>query len=155
MLGGMKKEYPVVLTDPERTAVEQVRAAGTAPARKLMHARILLKADQNKAGPGWGDARIAEAVDVSQTTVVRVSNPSMEEGLATALNRRAPRCTYQRKLDRAQEARPTTLARRDRPAEQARCPLRLLADTLVELEVEDISYRSVRHVLKKTTSSHG
>jgi hypothetical protein len=47
-------------------------AAGTASARKLTHARILLKADQGVDGPGWVDEAIAEAVEVSQPTVSRV-----------------------------------------------------------------------------------
>ena len=42
------------------------------------------------------------------------------------------------------------------PAGHVRWTLRLLADTLVELEVvEDISYQTVRRVLKKTNSSPG
>jgi len=36
-----------------------VPARGTAPARRLTHARILLKADQGEGGPGWSDVAIA------------------------------------------------------------------------------------------------
>ena len=42
----MKKKYPVFLSDTERKQLKNLIAAGTAPARKLTHARILLKADQ-------------------------------------------------------------------------------------------------------------
>ena len=42
----MKKGYPVILTQTEREQLKGLIAAGTAPARKLTHARILLKADQ-------------------------------------------------------------------------------------------------------------
>lgn len=50
----MKKKYPVALTDTERQQLQALIAAGTAPARKLTHTRVLLKADQAPGGlPGW------------------------------------------------------------------------------------------------------
>ena len=67
----MKKKYPVTLTETEREHLKSLIAAGTAPARKLTHARILLKADQSSEGPGWVDEQVAEAVEVSQPTVSR------------------------------------------------------------------------------------
>src|SRR6266516_5555838 len=59
---GMRKRYVVTLTEAERDRLEDLVTAGTAPARKLAHARILLKADQGPGGPGWVDEAIAEAV---------------------------------------------------------------------------------------------
>jgi len=147
----MHKHYPVILTANQRTTLQQMLAAGTAPARKLTHARILLKADQSPDGPGWVDVRIAEAVEVSQPTVARVRKQFVAQGLEAALNRRAPRRVYERKLDGAQEAQLVALTCSDPPPGQARWTLRLLADKLVELEVvEAISYQTVRRVLKKT-----
>ena len=152
----MKKKDPVMLTDEERHHLRQLLAAGTAPARKLTHARTLLKADQSPVGPGWVDERIAEAVEVSQPTVARIRKQYVEQGLEAALNRRSPRRVYQRKLDGEHEARLIAVACSEPPAGYARWTLRLLADTLVELEVvEDISYQTVRRVLKKTNSSPG
>ncbi len=84
----------VALTDDERRTLKELIAAGTAPARKLTHARILLKADQGPMGPGWVDERIAEAVEVSQPTVARLPKQYVEQGLEAALNRRAPRRDY-------------------------------------------------------------
>jgi hypothetical protein len=55
----MKKKYPVILSDTERAELKNLIAAGTAPARKLTHARILLKADQSPEGPGWVDDAVA------------------------------------------------------------------------------------------------
>src|SRR5690242_6400584 len=106
----MKKKYPVVLTGPQRQYLQGLIAAGTAPARKLTRARVLLKADQAPGGPGWVDAAIAEAVEVSQPTVARIRRQYVEEGLEAALNRRAPRRVYERKLAGAQEARLIALA---------------------------------------------
>ncbi len=79
----------------------------------------------------------------------------IEEGLEAALNRRAPNRHYHRKLDGEQEARLLALACSEPPEGQARWSLRLLAEKLVELEIteEEISYQTVRRILKKTNLS--
>jgi hypothetical protein len=84
----MKKKYPVILSESERDDLKRLIAAGTAPARKLTHARILLKADEGQEGPGWVDEEVAEAVEVSQPSVCRVRKQYFEEGMEAALNRR-------------------------------------------------------------------
>lgn len=147
----MKKKYPVILTQTEREQLKNLIAAGTAPARKLTHARILLKADQGSEGPGWVDEQVADAVEVSQPTVSRVRKQYFEEGLEAALKRRPPNREYHRKLDGEQEARLVVLACSEPPEGQARWSLRLLAEKMVELEVvDDLSYQTVRRTLKKT-----
>jgi len=150
----MKKKYPVILSEAEREELKRLIAAGTSPARKLVHARILLKADESPEGAGWVDERVAEAVEVSQPTVSRVRKQYFCEGLESALNRRPPKREYHRKLDGEQEAHLLALACSEPPEGRARWSLRLLADKLVELEVvEDVSYQTVGRVLKKTPSS--
>jgi transposase len=150
----MHKRYPVTLTDTERELLKRLIAAGTESARKLTHARILLKADQGPGGPSWTDEVIAEAVEVSQPTVARIRQQYVTQGLEAALNRRAPTREYVHKLAGAQEARLIAVACSQPPEGVERWTLRLLADKLVELEVvEDISYQTVRRVLKKTSSS--
>ena len=152
----MRKKFPVTLTDCQRDHLQQLIAAGTAPARKLTHARILLKADSSPGAPKWTDDAIADAVEVSQPTVARVRRQFVEQGLEAALNRRAPRRAYVRKLDGEQEARLVALACGAPPSGRARWTLQLLADKLVELEiVEAISDQTVRRTLKKTGSSPG
>ncbi len=144
------KKYRVTPTDEERQGLHDLIAAGKAAARKLTHARILLKADQGPNGPGWVDDAIAEAVEVSQPTVARIRRQYVEEGLEPALNRRPPRRVYQRKLDGEQEARLVALSWSEPPEGYGRWALRLLADKLVELEVVDsISHQTVQCVLKK------
>jgi transposase len=150
----MKKKYPVILSDSERDDLKRLIASGTAAARKLTHARILLKADESEQGAGLVDEKVADAVEVSQPTVSRVRRQYFEEGLEAALNRRPPKREYHRKLDGEQEARLVALACSQPPEGHARWSLRMLADRLVELEiVEDISYQTVRRTLKKTPSS--
>ena len=146
----MNKRYPVKLTDSERDSLKRLIAAGTAPARKLAHARILLKADE-----GWPDAQIVKAVDISQPTISRVRKQFIEEGLEAALNRRTTRRVYRPKLDGEQEARLIALACSKPPAGQAHWTLRLLADKAVELEITDaLSYQTVRRTLKKTRTAN-
>jgi transposase len=148
----MKKKYPVNLSETERDDLKRLIASGTAPARKLTHARILLKADEGPKGDGWVDERIAEAVESSQPTVSRVRKQYFEDGLQAALNRRPPNREYHRKLDGEQEARLLALACSEPPEGRARWSLRLLADRMVELEVVDeVSYQTVRRTLKKRT----
>ena len=151
----MKKKYPVILSQTEREDLKRLIASGTAPARKLTHARILLKTDQSPEGPGWVDDAVAEAVETSQPTVSRVRKQYFEEGMEAALSRRPPNREYHRKLDGEQEARLVALACSEPPEGRARWSLRLLADKLVELEVveEEVSYQTVRRTLKKTSSS--
>jgi len=46
----MRKQHVVVLPEPERARLHTLIGQGTAPARVLTHARILLKANQGEAG---------------------------------------------------------------------------------------------------------
>ena len=151
------KKYKDTLTADERNSLQDLIAAGKAPAQKLAHARILLKADAAPGGPAWADARIAEAVEVDVTTIERVRQRFVEQGLEAALVRKKQdRPSRQRKLDGHGEARLVALACSDPPLGRARWTLRLLADKLAELEVVDtISTEAVRQVLKKTSSSRG
>jgi len=75
-----KKAWRVTLTDTERTVLHDLLRAGKAPARKLTHARILLKADESSGGPGWSDRAITEALEISGPTVERVRKRYVMEG---------------------------------------------------------------------------
>ena len=151
------KKYKVTLTPEERQQLRQLISAGKASAKKLAHARILLKADAAEAGPAWPDARIAQAVEVSVATVERVRERFVEQGLEAALVRKPQdRPSRQRKLDGAAEARLIALAC-SRPPEGRVCwTMQLLADKLVELQVVDsVCDETVRRVLQKTKSNRG
>jgi transposase len=152
----MKKKYIVTLTEEERRMLQEMLSRGRAAARKLTHARILLKADARPGGPGWDDERIAEGLEVGRATVERVRKEFVEEGLEAALERHKPRRQYRRKLDGDGEAHLVALACQKPPEGRSRWTLRLLADRMVQLEyVDEISYQTVRRTLKKTNSSLG
>jgi len=147
----MHKKYRVTLTLAEREELERLLARGKADVRKIKHAQILLKADEADGGPAWPDARIAEAFKAGITTVERVRQRFVEEGLASALSPyRGGKRIYERKLDGAQEARLIALACSAPPDGQARWTLRLLAQHMVELAyVDTLSHETVRQTLKK------
>ena len=150
----MVKKYHVTLTPEERAELGAMVAAGKAAARKLAHARVLLKVDEAEGGPGWDDAAAAEAVEVGAATVARVRQRFVEEGLEAALSPRPTSRVYARKLDGENEARLVTLACSAPPDGRNRWTLALLADRLVALgHVEDgrLSYETVRRCLKKTS----
>src|ERR671911_1190512 len=68
----VRKRHIVVLSEEERARLHTMIGRGVAPASALTHARILLKANQGEAGPGWTDAAIAAALEVNPATVARV-----------------------------------------------------------------------------------
>ena len=146
------KRYKVTLEAEERQHLHDLIAAGKAAARKLAHARILLKADAADGGPDWPDRRIADALEVSTDTVERVRQRFVELGLDAALDRkRRERPPREIKLDGRAEARLIALACSTPPGGRAVWTMQLLADKLVELEVVDsISDETVRLALKKT-----
>jgi transposase len=147
----LKDKYVVCLTVADRRELERMARSGKHPARTLVHARILLKADTAKGGPAWDDAAIADALDCGTRTVARVRKKYADGGLDSALHRKKPTGRQYRKLDGQQEARLVAIACSTPPAGKARWTLKMLADRLIELEVVDaVSDETVRRTLKKT-----
>ena len=152
----MVRKYPVMLTDEQRRGLRRLIASGRASARKLMHARVLLKSDGSPGAPGWSAAKLSHALEVGAATVERVRQQFAREGLEAALVRRRSRRVYRRKLDGVGEAHLIALTCGDPPTGRERWTLRLLAERLVTLEhVDSISHETVRRALKKTLSSRG
>jgi hypothetical protein len=146
----MLKKYIVRLTDPERETLEAVAKKRGVAAQRARRARILLKADAD--GPGWTDARIAEAFGCRTQTVENVRESLLTEGFESALNGK-PKSRVRRKvLDGKQEAQIIALRLGQPPRGFSNWTLRLLAERAVALEiVESVSYETVRRTLKKTS----
>lgn len=152
----MKKKYIVTLTQEERQMLQAMLSKGKAAARKLMHARILLKADVSAGRSALSDDEIAQDVEAGRATVERVRRQFVEEGLEAALERRKPRRQYLRRLDGDGEAHLIALACSKAPEGRSRWTLKLLADRMVQLEyVDRLSDQTVRRTLKKTNLSLG
>ena len=150
------KRYIVSLTLEERQTLEKLTRKGVAAARKINHARILLKADINQNDGGWSDQAISKALEISIRTIERVRQRFVEENLDNALNPRRRTSSKLRLLDGETEAHLIALACSRAPTGYQRWTLRMLADQMVVLGyVESISHESVRQVLKKTNLSLG
>ena len=152
----MAYPYRVDRDEAQRAERRARVGSGTALARRLTRARVLLKADHGEGGPGWSDAAIAGALDVNPSTVLRVRRRFVTAGLAATSARKRPDRAYERRLDGRQEARLVALACSEAPAGRDRWTLRLLADERVRLEVADaVSHETVRRTLGQTSSSRG
>jgi transposase len=146
----VEKKWIVDLTAEERQDLTALSRAGTAPVRKVAHARILLLADE-----GLPDGEIALRLGRNRSTVERTRKRFVQNGLEDALSDR-PRPGGQPKLD--DHGRATLIAVACSPAPDGRkaWTLQLLADELVARGVVPaISDESVRRELKKATSSRG
>ena len=73
------KKYVVRLSVEEREQLQALLRKGKGPARRLLKARILLKADVSDAGEGWSDNEIIRALDTSASMVYRVRKQLVEE----------------------------------------------------------------------------
>ena len=154
-----RRKNPAILSAEDRERLEGLINSGHAPARQLTHARILLKADQGEQAPdeAWPDVKIAEALEVSRSTVSRVRERFVAEGPEAALVHRRPKNTKPKKLDGSQEAHLIALSCSEPPRGRGRWSIRLLAQRFVSLECaeEPISRELVRRTLKKVPSSPG
>src|SRR5262252_8555714 len=149
------KKYIVRLSAEERERLEALIRRGKGPARRLLKARILLKADVSEAGPGWSDSKIMAALDTSASMIYRVRKQLVEEGFEAVL-RRKPRATpaVPRIFDGEKEAKLIALACSKPPKGCARWTLRLLENKVVELGiVERASDSTIGRALKKTLFS--
>lgn len=145
-----KKMYVVKLTDGERQELHALIHGGTARARTVNRAQILLHASEETQ-----DKEIAAALHTSESTVGRVRKRFAEEGLHAALHELA-RPGGMRMLSGAQEAHLVALACSDPPQGRGEWTMQLLADRLVTLGiVERISDETVRRTLKKGPSNRG
>ena len=93
-------KYMVRLNTEEREQLLALVTTGRAAAVKLLHARILRKADVEAGGRRWTDAEIAAALDTSAATVQRGRQAWVEAGMEAALSRKRPTGRQYRKLER-------------------------------------------------------
>jgi len=146
----MNKKYIVRLSDEERGVCQEIVKRLKGSSEKVKRSQILLKTDAD--GPGWADAKIAEAFSCRVQTIENLRKRLVTEGFECAVERKR-RVTPPTppKLDGVGEAKLIAMRLGKPPAGYGRWSLRLLADELVVLEVvESISPETVRKTLKKT-----
>jgi hypothetical protein len=149
------KKYIVTLSAEERDHLQTAIRSGKHSARKLLRARILLKADASEAGEAWTDDRIAEGLDTSPKTVARVRQQLVEEGVEGVLTpKRSPNSARPRIFDGASEAKLIALACSTPPEGRTRWTLQMLEDQVVVLNiVVRASDNTIGRTLKKTSSN--
>lgn len=148
--------YKVTLTQNEREELLSITKGGTHTAKKLMHALILLNCDTGEFSNKVSNEEVAKVLKIGARTIDRVKKKFVEEGYDAALENSPTRRIYERKADGDVEAHLVALSCSKAPEGFARWSLRLLAEKMVELEyVDDISYETVRRVLKKTNCAPG
>ena len=149
------KKFIVELDAAERERLNALISKGNAPAKTILKARILLKADQAAGGPGWLDAEIVEALDTNLMMVMRVREKLVTEGLDAVLTRKKRETPPTPAIfDGVAQAKLTALACSKPPSGHARWTIRLLAEHVVARKIVPAAhFNTVGRALKKTTSS--
>ena len=149
------KKYIVELDAAERERLNMLISKGKAPAKTILKARILLKADQGEGGPGWLDAQIVEALDTNPTMVSRVREAFVLKGLDAVLTRKKRETPPTPAIfDGERQAKLTALACSEPPPGFARWTIRLLAEHVVERKIVAAAhFNTVGRALKKTNSN--
>ncbi len=151
------KKHSIALSKEQRQELEHVLARGVAPARQIMHAHILLKADGSQGGPNWSDEQIQQAFGVGLSTIWRVRKRFLENGLEDALKRRPqPPRPEKRILNGRHEAYLIALSCGEKPEGREHWSVRLLAHKMVEAGyMQQVGRETIRMTLKKTNSNPG
>lgn len=153
----MMKKYKVTLTKMEKEKLTEIIKKGKHRSQKILNALILVNCDEG----GFQDNKsknedIADILQISMRKIDRVKKCFVEEGLDIALNGTKGQRLYKKIADGDFEAHLVAVSCSQPPEGFARWSLRLLADRVVELNyVDNISYETVRRVLKKTKLNHG
>ena len=148
-------KYRVTLTEEERKGLESIASKGSHKSQQVLNALILLNVDENfpKGSVSTHEA-ISKVLQISMKKIDRVKKRFVEEGLEVALSGHPKEREYEKKVDGDLEAKLIALSCSKAPEGFSRWSLRMLADKAVELEyVDEISYETVRRVLKKRITS--
>ena len=90
----MNKKFIVRLSDEERGVCQEIIKNLKGSSQKFRRAQILLKADAD--GPGWTDAKIADAFDCRVQTIENLRKRLVTEGPSNSRRRlpQAKACGY-------------------------------------------------------------
>lgn len=150
-----KVKYHVRLSEDERKTLLKIVSKGSASAKSIMHANVLLAADENSAGGRKSETQIAELFHIHPQTVHTIRKQYSEKGLSTALGRKKRKTPpVEPKITGEVEAKIIALSCSSPPTGRSRWSLRLLADKAVELQyIDSISHEAVGRLLKKRTET--
>ena len=152
-----KRKQSVRLSAEERERLETLTRNGSDSAKRIMHARLLLMADQDHPAGRYKDAQIAKALGVHVNTVARTRRKFCRQGEKAAVDRKA-RATppVPALVDGALEAQLVAICCTPAPRGRRCWTMSLLADELVQRKlVVSIGRETVRKTLKKTSCNPG
>ena len=149
--------YIVQLTAQTRERLESITRNGTWPAKKILHARVLLMSDEHHQAGRYHDHQIAAGLNLHINTVARIRKLFVQQGEQPAVDRK-PRQTppVAPKLDGQAEAQLIAICCSPPPDGRVRWTLNLLQrETVGRKIVTSICRETIRKTLKKTSFSHG
>ena len=156
-MDGSNRKHAVVLTAEARERLESITRNGSAPAKKILHARVLLMSDQQHPAGRYHDEQIAAALGIHINTVARIRTHFVLQGEAPALDRKMrPTSPVPPKLDGRAEATLVAICCSAPPQGQVRWTLHLLQQEMIGRNiVMSICRETIRKTLKKTRCSLG
>lgn len=145
-----KMKYPVRLTEEEVERAKAVVSAGSAGARTIRRANILLMLDENR-NSCVKQSKTASLLSVSELTVRKVAQQYQAEGLDSTLTPKRSETQHPPiKLDGEVQARITAIACSTPPKGHSGWTLVMIRDKAIELRlVDSVSTEGVRKLLKK------
>jgi transposase len=145
-----KRLHNIILTAEQESRLKAIGYTGTHPVRRVVTARLLLK-----AAAGFTDREIAQSLDLAISTVAATRRKFCAEGLEACLKRKEQE-NRARKITGDIEARIAQIACTPAPEGRSRWTLDLLTERIVELKIlPSIGRSAVGEILKKTKSNPG
>jgi hypothetical protein len=151
------RKHAVVLPARTRQRLETLTHNGHAPAKKILHARVLLLSDAHHPAGRYHDREIARILSLHVNTVACIRSRFVLQGEGPALERKV-RVTPPTppKLDGRAEAVLVAICCSPAPAGQRRWTLRLLQKEMVGRRiVTSICCETIRKTLKKMSCNLG
>lgn len=149
-----KKKYPIELTDKEHSILSKLIKNGSASAKTILRANVILSSDGSISKP-LTVSKTAELFHTTPTTVQNIRTIFATAGLDAALYRKKRNTPpVPAKVTGEVEARIIALCCSAPPEGYARWTVRLLADRCVELGfATSLSPMTISRTLKKTNLS--
>ena len=146
------RSWRVVLSDDERSLLEEVVSSGRGAARRIRRARILLDLDEGRDEGLLTQREAAERSGVSVTTVVRVAKDYAQRGGARAAIDRKARLKppVESKVTDGVESKVIALACSQPPEGYGRWSLRLLERRIASTDgIPNLDHSTIGRILKK------
>ena len=143
----------ITLTTEERNELEKIVSNGTAQAKEIRRANILLSVDESEGRKRMKDVVVARMLGTTPQTICQVKKDYLQKQRVEDSIKRKKRVTppVPAKIDGSVEAHIIAIACSNPPSGYGRWTLRFIADRMVELDyIDAISHTAVGKTLKKT-----